>query len=41
MVLLAIFMEVLRTGVAQTEVLQIQPTSFNTTVDVVLSADNF
>uniref|UniRef100_M4BTU0 Retrotransposon gag domain-containing protein n=1 Tax=Hyaloperonospora arabidopsidis (strain Emoy2) TaxID=559515 RepID=M4BTU0_HYAAE len=39
MVLVTIFMEGLRTGVAQTEVLRVHPTSFEEAVDIALNAE--
>ena len=39
MVLVTIFMEGLRTGVAQTEVFQVHPTSFEAAVDIALNAE--
>ena len=39
MVLVTIFMEGLRTGVARTEVFRVHPTFFGAAIDIVLNAD--
>ena len=39
MVLITIFMEGLRTGVARTEVFRVHPTSFDAAVDIALNAE--